>query len=137
MEIIEFGDKDKILYTDFLTNSKYGNILQSWEWGEVKSKFSWQAKRLGFFRNKELKGVAQILGKKLALGFSLFYIPRGPVSAWTDQSLIGELLDDLKSFFIEEIKNNRTLFFRLEPPVGEKKEIAELLEEKGFKRYFK
>ena len=73
MEITEFKDTDKDLYNKFLFDSRYKDILQSWEWGEVKPKLNWITHRIGFFENNNLCGIAQILEKRLPFGFFLLY----------------------------------------------------------------
>lgn len=137
MEVIEFDENSKDQYSDFLFKSKYKDVLQSWQWGEIKSKFNfnWKAARIGFLKDKELKGVAQILERKLPLGHSLFYIPRGPVTDWDDLDLVQDLISSLKSF--ADGLNKKTIFLRLEPPVGDRKDIKEALKKNGFKKYFK
>lgn len=135
METNVFNDKDRNLYNNFLLKSKYKDILQSWEWGEVKSSVNWQTQRIGFLKNKSLVGVTQVLKKRLPFGFSLFYIPRGPIIDWADLNLIPEVLSSLKDFFIDQ--RNKAIFLRLEPPTEENMEIFKILEENGFKKYFK
>ncbi|MBI4117388.1 MAG: peptidoglycan bridge formation glycyltransferase FemA/FemB family protein [Parcubacteria group bacterium] len=137
MEIITFNDKDKNQYNNFLLGSKYKDILQSWEWGEVKSKFNWRAERLGFFKERELVGLAQVLKRKLPLNFSLFYIPRGPVIDWQDHQLAEEVIASLKKDFSEKAKNNKALFLRLEPPVQKSEGLSAIFKNLGFKNYFK
>ncbi|TSC91147.1 MAG: methicillin resistance protein [Parcubacteria group bacterium Gr01-1014_2] len=138
MEIKVFNDEDRSLYNNFLLQSEYKDILQSWQWGEIKSKFNfnWKAIRIGFLENKELKGIAQILERKLPFGFSLLYIPRGPVTDWDNLNLVQDLTSSLKDF-IDKF-NKKTIFLRLEPPVNTtKKEVKEILKNNGFKKYFK
>src|SRR3989344_2986170 len=107
MEIRIFSDKDKSQYNNFLLNSKYKDILQSWEWGEVKSRFNWRAERLGFFKEGQLVGLAQILKRRLPFNFSLFYIPRGPVIDWQNYQLVQEAIICLKEDFSGKAKNNK------------------------------
>ena len=137
MEITEFNDNDKDRYTNFLLQSEYKDILQSWEWGEVKSKFNWKVSRIGFFERGELKGISQILEKKLPLGFSLLYVPRGPIIDWNNLDLTSKIIDSLRLFFIKSKKNQRCLFLRLEPPAEKKHELIEIFKDAGFKEYFK
>ncbi len=137
MEIVTFSEKDRNQYKDFLLESEYKNFLQSWEWGELKSRFNWQAQRIGFFKDNELRGIAQVLKRKLPLGFDLLYIPRGPIADWSDLDLINNLLDCLKDFFSKNKVSSKTLFLRLEPPVEENEKLAKILKQKGFSQYFK
>jgi lipid II:glycine glycyltransferase (peptidoglycan interpeptide bridge formation enzyme) len=53
--------KDKKNYNDFIKNHPHGNALQSWEWGDLKEKFGWQAERFGFFKKEKLIGSVQCL----------------------------------------------------------------------------
>ena len=59
------------------------HILQSEAWGELKSEFGWRAVRVTAGDCS-----AQILFRKLPLGFTLGYIPKGPVGdPWKWDSL--------------------------------------------------
>jgi len=137
MEVIEFNNSGKDQYRQFLLKSEYKDILQSWEWGEVKSNFNWKAIRIGFFEENKLKGVSQILEKKLILGFSLLYVPRGPATNWDDLDLSRKVIESLKEFFISYKKSQRCFFLRLEPPAHRSSKLAEIFRKSGFKEYFK
>ncbi|MEK7579680.1 MAG: peptidoglycan bridge formation glycyltransferase FemA/FemB family protein [Patescibacteria group bacterium] len=137
MEIKNLKDEERGLYSDFLFNSKYKDILQSWEWGDVKSKFNWKAERLGFFKDGKLIGVAQILERRLPLGFSIFYMPRGPIFDWEDKELIKKAIPLLAKEIREKAKTKKTLFLRLEPPIKKDEDIELLFKEQGFNKYFK
>jgi len=119
-----------------LYNSKYKDILQSWEWGEVKNKLGWEITRIGFFKEEKLEGVAQIFKKRLYLGFYLLYIPRGPILNWDNTELVQYFLKSLKEY-INKIKTFKLLFLRIEPPVSKNKNLTELLIDFNFKKYFK
>lgn len=54
-----------------------GHFLQSWRWGEFKSKFGWDVTRIAVDGGAE-PAVAQMLLRRKA-GVSVGYIPRGPV----------------------------------------------------------
>src|SRR3989344_4872051 len=137
METVVFNGGDRSRYSDFLLNSKYKDILQSWEWGEIKSKFNWKAERLGFFNNGQLLGTAQVLERKLPFNFSLFYVPRGPVTDWQNYELSREIISALKKKFEEKIKNKKILFLRLEPPAEKNENLTAIFKEIGFSEYFK
>ena len=137
MEIFFFGEKDRSRYDNFLFNSEHKDILKSWEWGEVKSKFNWEAERIGFSKDGQLVGVAQILERKMILGSILLYIPRGPVFEWKDRELAKEVLASLKNFLKQKTKTKKIIFLRLEPPIEKDGNIQEIFRELGFKEYFK
>ena len=58
------------------------HLLQSTEWGELKSSFGWYARTV-----MEGSGGAQILFRNLPLGFKLAYVPLGPIGDWLPELL--------------------------------------------------
>lgn len=62
----------------FLRRYPDAHILQTGNWGELKSSFGWSAARV-----LEAGGEAgaQVLFRRLALGLNVAYIPKGPVSS--------------------------------------------------------
>jgi lipid II:glycine glycyltransferase (peptidoglycan interpeptide bridge formation enzyme) len=61
-------------WNTFLAQHPDAHLLQSGEWGELKSAFGWEAVRV--IEN----GVgAQILFRRLPLGFTFGYLPKGPL----------------------------------------------------------
>lgn len=95
---------DKITITqweDFVSNLDNVHILQLPAWGLLKQKFGWQLKHfLHHF------GGAQILFKKLPLGLTIAYIPKGP---------IGQVDDEFWTELINFCKRNHAVFIRIEP----------------------
>jgi peptidoglycan pentaglycine glycine transferase (the first glycine) len=61
-------------WNEFLADHPGAHILQSGEWGELKSSFGWDAVHVA----KDGLG-AQILFRRLPLGLTFAYIPKGPV----------------------------------------------------------
>lgn len=92
-------------WNDFLAGFPEAHILQTAAWGVLKSGFGWQAAHV-------LVGDsgAQVLFRKLPLGFSLAYIPKGPVGAnweklWPEVDAI--------------CKARRAVFLKVEPDLWE------------------
>lgn len=82
--------KEKQQYNDLWKKYKF-SILQSWEWGEIKSK-EWKVKRLAI---KDIP--VTILYKKFPIfNFKFGYIPRGFSNSILDQILLEELIDYTK-----------------------------------------
>jgi peptidoglycan pentaglycine glycine transferase (the first glycine) len=65
-------------WSAFLTKHFAAHLLQSGEWGELKSAFGWEAVHI-----VEGETGAQILFRRLPLGFTFAYLPKGPVTAST------------------------------------------------------
>ncbi|NUQ85856.1 MAG: peptidoglycan bridge formation glycyltransferase FemA/FemB family protein, partial [Anaerolineales bacterium] len=85
-------------WNQFLSQHPNAHLLQTGEWGELKSAFGWKPMRIV---NGD-SGV-QILFRKLPLGLTIGYIPKANVdsSLWTE-------IDSA-------CKQNRVVFLKLEP----------------------
>ncbi len=71
------------------------HILQSWEWGALKSRYGWRAERLAW---GEGVAVAQTLTRSALRGLvSVMYVPKGPLLDWADSDLRRRVLDDLQA----------------------------------------
>jgi lipid II:glycine glycyltransferase (peptidoglycan interpeptide bridge formation enzyme) len=84
----------------------HGHLLQSWAWGELKSRFGWTAQRLHIG-----EAAAQILFRRLPLGLTLAYIPKGPMVNWADNEQVHTLFAAIHA----EAKKRRTIFLKIEP----------------------
>jgi lipid II:glycine glycyltransferase (peptidoglycan interpeptide bridge formation enzyme) len=85
-------------WNQFLEGDPDTHLLQTGEWGELKSGFGWKPVRL-----VSAEAGVQILFRKLPLGFSVGYIPKANV----DPSLWPEI--------DSESKQNHAIFLKLEP----------------------
>ncbi len=98
-------------WTKFLTRYPNAHILQTTAWGQLKKEFGWDVVRIisgdGSERNES---GAQILFKKLPLGLSLAYIPRGPIGSEWDR-----LWPDLDRI----CRKKRAVFLKVEPDIWE------------------
>ncbi len=96
---------DKSGWQNFLASHPEAHLLQTAEWGEFKSAFGWQPLRIAVANTG-----AQVLLRRLPLGFSLAYIPRGPVgSDW--QALWPEVSRDCRQ--------HKAILIKVEPDVWE------------------
>ena len=92
-------------WNQFLTKHPNAHLLQTGEWGELKSAFGWKPVRL--VSGEE--GV-QILLRKLPLGFTLGYIPKFSIRS-SSVAFNEELWREVDSV----CKKNRAIFLKLEP----------------------
>lgn len=79
-------------WDEFLSHYPDAHLLQTSVWGELKTSFGWKVLRIasGPAGDPAKEAGAQILLRNLPLGFSLAYIPKGPVGEnW--QPLLPEL----------------------------------------------
>jgi len=92
-------------WNQFLSKHPNTHLLQTGEWGELKSAFGWKPVRI-------ITGNVgvQILFRKLPLGFTVGYIPKGPVCS--------NPLSAISNQFWKEIdivcRSNRSVFCKLE-----------------------
>lgn len=85
------------------------NLLQSSSWAKIKD--NWGNERIGFYKDGQLVACASILIRPLPLGFSMLYIPRGPIMDYTNKELVSFVLKTLKKFG----KSKRALFVKFDP----------------------
>ncbi len=94
------------------------NLLQTWEWGEVKTKTApWDVERLEFLDGNTLVGIAQVLVRRLPflLG-GMAWINRGPLwNLGAGQDHLPDILDLLHERYTVE----RGLYLRIAPTVPE------------------
>lgn len=92
-------------WDEFLAQQPEAHLLQTRSWGEVKSAFGWSP---AWVSNG--KAGAQILFRRLPLGFTIAYIPKGPVGA--DWAALWPEIDDL-------CRQQRAIFLKIEPDAWE------------------
>ena len=98
-------------WAKFLTRFPDVHILQTATWGALKREFNWKVIQVISGDNYlESDCGAQILFRKLPLGFNIAYIPRGPV---------GHRIDRLMPDIDDLCKANRTIFLKTEFDIWE------------------
>lgn len=96
-------------HDDFVKQSPQANLLQSSKWANIKA--HWGNERIGFYENDTLVASASILIQPLPLGFTLLYIPRGPIMDYTNQALVTFVMKTLKAYG----KTKRAIFIKYDP----------------------
>ena len=94
-------------------------ILQSWDWGELKSRYGWELQRIVWQDSQTVVAAAQILTRseiRYGIKAKIMYVPRGPVLDWNNTILRQNVLEDLRKMAIRE----KALFIKIDPylPVG-------------------
>ncbi|MFN2233600.1 MAG: lipid II:glycine glycyltransferase FemX [Anaerolineales bacterium] len=98
-------------WTEFLASYPNAHILQTEAWGHFKTDFGWKAVQVISRHDLEQSQCgAQILFRYLSFGFSIAYIPKGPV---------GERWDLLWPEVDAVCKERRTIFLKVEPDLWE------------------
>ncbi|MCI0609855.1 MAG: peptidoglycan bridge formation glycyltransferase FemA/FemB family protein [Anaerolineae bacterium] len=98
MPIVSLSD-----WNQFLSQHPNAHLLQTGEWGELKSAFGWKSVRI-------ITGDigVQILFRKLPLGFTVGYIPKPAISNQSINNQVWSEIDDI-------CRKHRAIFCRLEP----------------------
>ena len=98
MPIVSFTN-----WNQFLSSHPNTHLLQTGEWGELKSAFGWKPIRI-------INGNTgmQILFRKLPLGFTVGYIPKSVIR---NQLVSDQFWDEIDSV----CREHRAIFLKLEP----------------------
>lgn len=111
MKLIENIEKEK--YEEFVKSHPKSHFLQSYAWGEfAKSEKNLIPHYVGLLDdNEKLVATALLLEKKLPLGFSYLYSPRGYVIDFRNKELLDTFTKELKIF----AKKKKAIFIKLDP----------------------
>lgn len=96
-------------HDEFAKSSSQTNLLQSSNWAKIKD--NWGNERLGFYQDGKLVASASILIKSLPLGFTMLYIPRGPIMDYNNKELVDFVVKSLKKYG----KSKHALFIKCDP----------------------
>jgi peptidoglycan pentaglycine glycine transferase (the first glycine) len=104
----------------FLAKHSAAHLLQSGEWGELKSAFGWEAVHI-----LEGETGAQILFRRLPLGFTFAYLPKGPVTASAPGHAFWSAVD-------QACRSRRAVFLKVEPDGWEGEEQLLVFDRQAF-----
>ena len=96
-------------HDEFVNTSPQTNLLQSSDWAKIKD--NWGNERLGVYQDHKLVAVASILIQPLPLGFTMLYIPRGPIMDYQNSELVAFMLQSIKTY----AKSKRAVFAKFDP----------------------
>ena len=96
-------------HDEFVKTSPQTNLLQSSDWAKIKD--NWGNERLGVYQDHKLVAVASILIQPLPLGFTMLYIPRGPIMDYQNSELVVFMLQSIKTY----AKSKRAVFAKFDP----------------------
>jgi lipid II:glycine glycyltransferase (peptidoglycan interpeptide bridge formation enzyme) len=118
-----------------IANLPGAHILQTWEWGEVKSQFGWQPHYLHWYQKQDqieliinrypdehkknkIIAAALVLQRKIMIGgfsqrMGIIYVPKGPLLDWTNISLRLRVLKDLELY----AEKHNAIFIKIDPDV--------------------
>ena len=87
-----------------------GHLLQSWQWGELKSKYGWKPARILWHDDSQTPiAAAQLLFRTTTGNLTIAYCPRGPILNWEDPVLYSRVLRDLS----DHASQHRAIFVKM------------------------
>jgi lipid II:glycine glycyltransferase (peptidoglycan interpeptide bridge formation enzyme) len=98
--MVDLNDSNWKVFLEAYPNA---HLLQTAEWGALKSAFGWRTQRV-----VGKQGGAQILFRQLPLGFTIAYLPKGPV---------GDQWEELWPKIDEICREQRAVFLKVEPDI--------------------
>jgi len=122
---------DKAKFQKFNENHPYGQILQSEEWGQFKSKGAWKYELVGLEDDtNELVGVAMLLIRKLpVVNKYMYYASRGFVCDFSNLELVTTFTKELTTY----VAKNKGIMLKIDPCViYQERDVDGELVEGGF-----
>lgn len=107
---------NKEMYESFVkTNKNKSHFLQSYAWGEfAKKEKNLIPHYVGLINDKnKLLCATLLLQKKLPLGYSYFYAPRGYIIDFTNTELVKEFTKEITKY----IKKEKAIFLKIDPDI--------------------
>lgn len=98
----------------FVKSQPNGDLLQLTKWAETKKLTGWYSRRIAVGENGEIKGVGQLLFKKIPkLPFTLCYVSRGFVTDYDNKDALSQLLEEAKKV----AKDEKAYAIKIDPDV--------------------
>jgi len=120
---------DDARWDAFVAAHPAGHVLQLCPWGALKARFGWQAVRLAVEKDGRLRAGAQVLFRRLPLGRTLAYVPKGPVLDFTDDATATQLWAALHGL----ARSRRAVLLKVEPELPDDPALAGRLRDWGFR----
>lgn len=98
-------------HDEFVSAHPLCNLLQSSSWAKVKD--NWRSKIVGVYDDQQLIASAMVLIKQLPLGFTMMYIPRGPIMDYENERLVKFYFQEMKKW----AKKYKCLFIKMDPGI--------------------
>lgn len=130
LQIVRCSEADREEWNAFVAASPTGDVLQTWEWGELKARGAWEPIRIALRQDGAIVAAAGLLKRRLPIpGRSILYAPRGPVLDYSRDDLFRRMAAALRETALRE----RALLVKIDPPV-EEASVADRILAAGFVR---
>lgn len=106
--------QDRVTWNSCLVTLPTANVLQSWDWGDFKSRWGWSARRLWWVADAAPVAAAQILKRPIPnTPWNFLYVTKGPVLDYGNTALTNLVLADLETY----ARRAGALFIKIDPDV--------------------
>jgi peptidoglycan pentaglycine glycine transferase (the first glycine) len=110
-------EKSEVAWNQALASRPYAHALQSWVWGDFKSRWGWTAQRLTLTIAEgswEPLATVQVLKRRLPyLPYSILYVPKGPALDYNDRLLRVQVLHELEKL----ARREKGILIKIDPEV--------------------
>jgi lipid II:glycine glycyltransferase (peptidoglycan interpeptide bridge formation enzyme) len=110
-------EKSNIIWNQALVGLPDAHALQSWVWGDFKSRWGWSAQRLTLTvaeNSWQPLAAAQVLKRRIPrLPYSILYVPKGPVLNYNDRLLRQQVLLELEKL----ARREKAILIKIDPEV--------------------
>ena len=101
-------------WNNILLGLPHAHVLQSWDWGDFKSRWGWQTQRLAWVDAGRTMAAAQVLRRAIpGTPWTFLYVTKGPLLDYGDPALAGRVLAELEAYG----RQAKALFVKLDPDV--------------------
>jgi lipid II:glycine glycyltransferase (peptidoglycan interpeptide bridge formation enzyme) len=131
IELDDGTDLDSLTaWNHFVARHEAGNLLQTSQWGKLKSEFGWEWDLVTVGDVTAPRAGAVVLYRPLPLRLgTIAYVPRGPLVDWADRDLVAELFDRLH----RTVRRRRAWACWVEPEMPDGAEAVAALAERGYR----
>ena len=128
MPILQQNDAAAVArYTEFVTRSPWGNLMQDRGWAHVKK--GWVGEQVYLEQNGEITAAMSIIFAPAVAGRTLAYAPRGPVCDPYDTETIAALMREAAP----ALKKRRAFLLRFDPETPYTDELIAKYEKLGLR----
>ena len=128
MPILQQNDAAAVArYTEFVTRSPWGNLMQDRGWAHVKK--GWVGEQVYLEQNGEITAAMSIIFAPAVAGRTLAYAPRGPVCDPYDTETIAALMREAAP----ALKKHRAFLLRFDPETPYTDELIAKYEKLGLR----
>lgn len=121
-------DADRDRFNSFIAASPLADVLQSYEWGEIKRRSGWDALRLLVEDDGRVCAACSVLRTRPARGVPpLLYAPRGPVLDFSDGEALAALVAAVRE------RAGGAFFLKCDPPIEADSPGVDALVRAGFR----